>query len=62
MSDPSLIFLEEPTRDVDEPTADFIIQLLRDLALQENRTVISCISKVTDKQYEMLDKLMIIVD
>jgi ATP-binding cassette subfamily G (WHITE) protein 2 len=43
ITDPSLIFLDEPTTGLDSFTATAVMEILGDMAKNENRTVISTI-------------------
>ena len=43
ITDPSLIFLDEPTTGLDSFTATNVMEILGDLARKENRTVVSTI-------------------
>lgn len=43
ITDPNLIFLDEPTTGLDSFTATSVMETLGDLARKENRTVISTI-------------------
>lgn len=60
ITDPSLIFLDEPTTGLDSFTATKVMEILRDLAINENRTVISTIHQPNSDVYEMFDLLMLL--
>jgi len=58
ITDPNLIFLDEPTTGLDSFTATSVIETLRDLALT-GRTVISTIHQPNSDIFEMFDRLML---
>ena len=60
ITDPSLIFLDEPTTGLDSFTATSVMEILGDLARKENRTVISTIHQPNSDIYEMFDRLMLL--
>lgn len=60
ITDPSLIFLDEPTTGLDSFTATSVMEILRNLAIDENRTVISTIHQPNSDIYEMFDRLMLL--
>lgn len=60
ITDPSLIFLDEPTTGLDSFTATNVMEILRDLAIKDGRTVISTIHQPNSDIYEMFDRLMLL--
>ena len=60
ITDPSLIFLDEPTTGLDSFTATSVMDILRTLAHDENRTVISTIHQPNSDIFEMFDRLMLL--
>ena len=58
ITDPNLIFLDEPTTGLDSFTATSVIESLRDLA-QSGRTVISTIHQPNSDIFEVFDRLML---
>lgn len=54
ITDPNLIFLDEPTTGLDSFTATSVMEILRDLA-QSGRTVISTIHQPNSDIFEMFD-------
>ena len=60
ITDPSLIFLDEPTTGLDSFTATSVMEILGDLARKEGRTVISTIHQPNSDIYEMFDRLMLL--
>lgn len=60
ITDPSLIFLDEPTTGLDSFTATSVMEILRNLAIDEGRTVISTIHQPNSDIYEMFDRLMLL--
>lgn len=59
ITDPQLIFLDEPTTGLDSFTATSVMETLRDLALT-GRTVISTIHQPNSDIFEMFDRLMLL--
>ena len=60
ITDPSLIFLDEPTTGLDSFTATQVMQMLRDMAVKENRTVISTIHQPNSEIFELFDVLSLL--
>ena len=60
ITDPSLIFLDEPTTGLDSFTATSVMETLGDLARYQKRTVISTIHQPNSDIYEMFDNLMLL--
>jgi ABC-type multidrug transport system ATPase subunit len=60
ITDPSLIFLDEPTTGLDSFTATSVMETLGDLARKDNRTVISTIHQPNSDIFEMFDLLMLL--
>lgn len=59
ITDPSLIFLDEPTTGLDSFTATSVMETLRDLA-SSGRTIIQTIHQPNSDIFEMMDQLMLI--
>lgn len=59
ITDPQLIFLDEPTTGLDSFTALQVMETLRGLAAS-GRTVISTIHQPNSEIYDVFDKLMLI--
>lgn len=60
ITDPNLIFLDEPTTGLDSFTATAIMETLRELALTEGRTVISTIHQPNSDIFNSFDRLLLI--
>lgn len=60
ITDPSLIFLDEPTTGLDSFTATSVMETLGDLAKKQGRTVISTIHQPNSDIYEQFDRLMLL--
>ena len=60
ITDPSLIFLDEPTTGLDSFTATNVMEILGDLARKDGRTVISTIHQPNSDIFEMFDRLMLL--
>ena len=58
ITDPNLIFLDEPTTGLDSFTAQSVMETLKDLALT-GRTVISTIHQPNSDIFEAFDRLML---
>ena len=59
ITDPSLIFLDEPTTGLDSFTATSVMETLRDLATN-GRTIIQTIHQPNSDIFEMMDQLMLL--
>jgi ABC-type multidrug transport system ATPase subunit len=59
ITDPNLIFLDEPTTGLDSFTATSVVETLRELAMS-GRTVISTIHQPNSDIFEMFDRLMLL--
>jgi ABC-type multidrug transport system ATPase subunit len=59
ITDPLLIFLDEPTTGLDSFTASVVVQVLRDMA-KRGRTVIATIHQPNSDTFELFDKLMLL--
>ena len=60
ITDPSLIFLDEPTTGLDSFTATSVMETLGDLARKDNRTVISTIHQPNSDIFELFDRLVLL--
>ena len=59
ITDPNLIFLDEPTTGLDSFTATSVIETLRDLTYS-GRTIISTIHQPNSDIFEIFDRLMLL--
>jgi ABC-type multidrug transport system ATPase subunit len=57
ITDPSVLFLDEPTTGLDAYTALLLVQLLHKLASSQNRTVVATIHQPTSEIFIELDQL-----
>ncbi len=62
ISDPKIIFLDEPTTGLDSFNAYQLINNLNNLALEENKLIIFTIHQPSSEIYELLDKLLILAN
>jgi len=60
ITDPNLVFLDEPTTGLDSFTATSVMESLSDLASKENRTVISTIHQPNTDIFDMFDRLVLL--
>lgn len=60
ITDPTLIFLDEPTTGLDSFTSTQVMETLRDLAIKQNRTIVSTIHQPNTDTYEQFDYLMLL--
>jgi len=60
ITDPTLIFLDEPTTGLDSFTATSVMETLGDLARKDNRTVISTIHQPNSDIFDMFDRLVLL--
>ena len=60
ITDPALLFLDEPTTGLDSYIATQVMENLRDLAMVYGKTVVSTIHQPNTDVYDMFDKLMLI--
>lgn len=60
ITDPTMIFLDEPTTGLDSFTATSVMETLGDLARKFNCTVISTIHQPNSDIFEMFDRLMLL--
>ena len=58
ITDPSLIFLDEPTTGLDSFTAEIVVEILKNLA-DSGRTIISTIHQPNTETFEHFDQLML---
>jgi ABC-type multidrug transport system ATPase subunit len=61
ITNPGLIFLDEPTTGLDSTTALQVILLLKELA-KRGKTVISTIHQPSSELFYEFDRLMLLVD
>lgn len=59
ITDPNLIFLDEPTTGLDSFTATSVMETLKDLAKKEGRTVISTIHQPNSDTFLAFDRLLL---
>ena len=60
ITDPNLIFLDEPTTGLDSFTATAVMESLGKLAKDQNRTVISTIHQPNTDIFDMFDRLVLL--
>lgn len=60
ITDPNLVFLDEPTTGLDSFTATSVMESLGDLARKENRTVVSTIHQPNTDIFYMFDRLVLL--
>jgi ABC-type multidrug transport system ATPase subunit len=60
ITDPALIFLDEPTTGLDSFTATSVMEILKDLAIKDGRTVVSTIHQPNSDIFESFDRLMLL--
>lgn len=60
LTNPSLIFMDEPTTGLDSATSYNVLQIMKSLA-KNGRTVISTIHQPSSEIFEMFDKLLLLV-
>lgn len=60
ITDPNLIFLDEPTTGLDSFTATSVMETLGDLARKENRTVVSTIHQPNSDIFDFFDRLVLL--
>ena len=62
LSDPQVLFLDEPTSGLDSLTAYIIVRHLKQLAVNQNKTVIMTIHQPNHDIFEMFDRLVLMVE
>lgn len=60
ITNPNLIFLDEPTTGLDSFTATSVMETLGDLAKKEGRTVVSTIHQPNSDIYSSFDRLLLL--
>lgn len=60
ITDPNLVFLDEPTTGLDSFTATAVMESIGDLARKENRTVVSTIHQPNTDIFDMFDRLVLL--
>ena len=60
ITDPNLVFLDEPTTGLDSFTATSVMGMLADLAKKENRTVVSTIHQPNTDIFDIFDRLVLL--
>jgi ABC-type multidrug transport system ATPase subunit len=62
VTDPKCIMLDEPTSGLDSFTAFSIINLLRCICKEHNKTIIFTIHQPSGDIYELFDRIMLLVE
>jgi len=62
ISDPQLILLDEPTSGLDSFMAKSICKILRNLARNEGKTIISTLHQPSSEAYSYFDRLILMTD
>jgi len=62
ITDPQVVFLDEPTSGLDSFTSLKICQLLKRLANDRGKTIISTIHQPSSTQFITFDRLMVLAD
>ena len=62
LSDPTVILLDEPTSGLDSFTAFIIINLLKKICIERNKTVIFTIHQPSADIYQLFDRIMLLVE
>lgn len=57
---PRLLFLDEPTSGLDSASAFFVIQALRQMAIDGNKTVISSVHQPSSEVFALFDDLCLL--
>lgn len=60
ITNPTLIFLDEPTTGLDSYTSEQVMDILRELAHKQGRTIISTIHQPNTETYDKFDRLMLL--
>lgn len=60
LTQPRILFLDEPTSGLDSAAAFFVIQTLRQMALDGNRTIISSVHQPSSEVFELFDDLYLL--
>lgn len=60
VSNPSIFFLDEPTTGLDEVTAAQCVKLLRDMAHQNQRTVVCTIHQPSSAMFKLFDEIYVL--
>lgn len=59
ITDPYLVFLDEPTTGLDSFTATSVIETLKELAQKKGKTIIQTIHQPNSDMFEIFDRLML---
>lgn len=60
LTDPSILFLDEPTTGLDSFTANYLVQMLHDIAINSKRTVICTVHQPRSDIFHLFDYVMLL--
>lgn len=60
LGDPDLVFLDEPTTGLDSNLAYELVSILRRIAREKNKTIVTSIHQPSQKAFELFDKVVLI--
>jgi len=62
LTDPNIIMLDEPTSGLDSTSAVALLRILRELATNQNKTIITSIHQPSSAAFAAFDKLLLLAD
>ncbi|CAG8718430.1 9717_t:CDS:2, partial [Scutellospora calospora] len=62
LTDPSVIMLDEPTSGLDSSLALELVQILKEFAKKQGKTIIMVIHQPSSQVFELFDKLLLMAD